>query len=68
MYLITARVLRKTHYQNHRSKTRAIQVPQFLLDANVLGIINEEHATRLARMVIDPLGIGLDVEIDVTRV
>lgn len=33
------------------------QVPIFYLDSDMQGIISEEHAVRVARQVIDPLGV-----------
>lgn len=51
MYAITATVTRE---QNGWTCTR--QVPTFYLDERAQGITDSEHAYRIAREIIDPLG------------
>lgn len=50
MYAITATISRTT--TDDWTSTR--QVPTFYLDESVQGIVNEEHAKRIAREIIDP--------------
>lgn len=63
---------RRKHYVVHATVvkkrggwTSSVQVPTFLLDADVQGIVSEEHAERVARQVVDPLGLADRVHISV---
>ena len=43
----------------------SVQVPTFVLDADIQGITTPEHAEQVAKKVIDPLGL-LEVHVVVT--
>ena len=77
MWAITATVTR--HHREFRKPvgtvnleprqwTSAHQVPTFYLHENVQGIINAEHAARVAREVIDPLNLFEDDDVHITAV
>lgn len=42
----------QTRYRVQAVREGGIQVPTFELDANLLGIVSEEHAERIARVVL----------------
>jgi len=66
MYAITAQV--RTYEHGHDVHWRgSVQVPVFYLDADVQGITDEGHAVRLARQIIDPLGV-LNTDIHAERI
>ena len=46
--------------------TRTRQVPTFLLNADIQGITDELHAAVIARDIINPL--GMDMQVHVTAV
>ena len=68
MYAITATVqtVQRDRYGDVWTGTR--QVPTFFLDARTQGIVCEDHAERIARQIIDPLGVIGDARIYVTAV
>ena len=48
--------------------TRSAQVPTFYLDADVQGIVDEDHAAIVARRVINPLGHDIAVSVTAVKV
>lgn len=48
--------------------TSSIGVPTFYLDVDVQGIVSDDHAERIARRVVDPLGLAKEVHVSVARV
>jgi len=51
LYVITAQVL--TSQSGHNGSQ---QVPTFYLDSALQGITDAEHAVKIARYIIDPMG------------
>jgi hypothetical protein len=55
MWVVVASV--KTQHEDHSGTWHGSrQVPTFILDETVQGILTEEQAINVARMVINPLG------------
>jgi len=42
--------------------------PTFYLDIDALGIVSDDHAERIARKVVDPLGVAKEVHAHVAKV
>lgn len=63
LYAVNAQVV--TEEDGWRS---SIGVPTFFLDIDVQGIVNDDHAEKIARKVVDPLGTAKEVHISVARV
>lgn len=64
MYAITASV----HTQQGEWKG-VRHLPTFYLDENVQGIVSEEHAAKIARDIINPLGtVTMHVEVFALKV
>ncbi len=55
LYRITATVIHHTNDSHCVSTDLTRQVPTFLLDADHLGIVSEEHAVEMARAIILPV-------------
>jgi hypothetical protein len=64
MWQITAQI--ETRLDDEWERTR--QIPSFMLDGRIQGIVSAEHAASIARQVIDPLGVTPDSRIHVTAV
>lgn len=52
-YRITATAI-KTEVRDGQTWTATYQVPTFELDDNILGIMSDEHAAKIAASVINP--------------
>jgi len=52
LYLITA-----TAVMTHGATSRMTQIPAFILDPGIQGIVSEQHAEEIACTIIDPFGL-----------
>ena len=64
MYAVTAVV----EYRDEHGNLRSHSLPTFYLDERVQGIVNEEHAERIALDSIDPGKTLLKVNMSVSKV
>lgn len=65
MYVITATVAKKTTDTSGTEWTSTRQIPTFYLDPTVQGILTEQGAIEIAKMIIDPFG---EYEVNATAV
>jgi hypothetical protein len=56
LYAITVQVETVTIGSGDTAWRGSVQVPTFYLDADVQGIVSEDHAARIASTIINPLG------------
>lgn len=57
LYRVTATAVHHTTDRLGVSCDLTRQVPSFLLDADVLGIVSEEHAEKIAKSIICPFDL-----------
>jgi hypothetical protein len=60
MYIVNAQIVHHTTDHNCVSQDKTIQIPTFILDENIQGIVNEEHAKQIAEEIICPLELELE--------
>lgn len=60
MYQIQVTVVRRITDEHGIGWDKTVQLPTFYLDENVQGIINAEHAVKIASQIICPVELEFD--------
>lgn len=66
MYAITA-TIRRERREGNVGWWKTTQIPTFYLDENVQGFTDSRGAERIARDILDPFGLGMNVRVTAVK-
>ncbi len=67
MWAVCATLMKKIPSEHGGYWWRTHQIPTFYLDENVQGIVNKDHAEKIARTIIDPCGVADQIFVSVEK-